>query len=77
MRMIISMRAISCNNWISNNDKELSLKIYTSELSKCCGSIFRFYYRLAYKLRFYQRALFNIDWYINILGEDNYLYENN
>jgi len=36
------MRAISCNNWILNND--------------------------------YFNA---IDWYIDILGEDNYLYENN
>ena len=68
MRMIILMRAISCSNWILNNDylnalhlfyyyEELSLKIYTIELNKCCGSIFRFYYRLVYKLRSYQRAL--------------------
>jgi hypothetical protein len=31
MRMIISMRAISCNNWISNNDKELGASDVSEE----------------------------------------------
>ena len=46
---------------------------YTLKLDGLYCSINWFYY----KLSFYQRALFNIDWYIDILGEDDYFDENN
>jgi hypothetical protein len=46
---------------------------YTLELDRLYASVDWFYC----KLRFYQHALFNINWYIDILGEDIYLYENN
>jgi hypothetical protein len=44
---------------------------YTLELGRLYFSIDWFYY----KLRFYQHALFNINWYIDILGEDDYFDE--
>jgi hypothetical protein len=44
---------------------------YTLELDRLYVSVDWFYC----KLLLYQRS--NIDWYIDILGEDNYLNENN
>ncbi len=46
---------------------------YTLELDRLYASVDWFYC----KLRFYQHALFNINWYIDILGEDDYFDENN
>ena len=85
--MIISMRAINCNNWINSNwgpripmptpitdfDNlyylwfyEIIIGAYTIELHKLYVSINFFYFKA-----FYYRQD------IDILAEDNYLYENN
>jgi|688.fasta_scaffold100431_2 hypothetical protein len=76
MRVITSMKNISNDcllPWILNNDylnalrlfhyyEEMGFEIYTPKLSKCCGSIFRFYCRLVNMLE-------------NILDKDDILDE--
>jgi hypothetical protein len=78
-RMSIS-RSITDPVILANDDNlyytwfyESIIGAYTLELGRLYFSIDWFYY----KLRFYQHALFNINWYIDILGEDDYFDENN
>ena len=68
------MKIINCgDNLYYTYFYESIIGAYTLKLDGLYCSINWFYYRLS----FYQRALFNIDWYIDILGEDDYFDENN